>query len=109
MSSKEQPVEQSKIHEWPADTHRLTHVDSDIEVFGDANFAECIPTRKSTVGEVALRNWQFVKASSNTMGILDLSGGESELAAVVRAPTEDMELQSILSDFGLCGHVAIKM
>ena len=42
------------------------------------------------------------------MGSLALSSGESELAAVVRAATEGMGLQSILSDFDLCGHVAIK-
>ena len=42
------------------------------------------------------------------MGVLTLSSGESELAAVVRAATEGMGLQSILNDFCLCGHVAIK-
>ena len=35
------------------------------------------------------------------MGILALNSGESELAAVVRAATEGMGLQSILSDFCL--------
>ena len=35
-----------------------------------------------------------------------MSSGESELPAVVRAA--GMGLQSVLSDFGLCGHVAIK-
>ena len=65
-------------------------------------------TRKSPVGGVALWSGQFVKASSKTMGVLALSGGESELAAVVRAATEGLGLQSILSDFDLCGHVAIK-
>ena len=42
------------------------------------------------------------------MGVLALSSGESELAAVVRPATEGFGLQSILSDFDLCGHVAIK-
>ena len=51
---------------------------------------------------------QFVKAWSKTMGILALSSRESDLAAVVRAATEGMGLQSILNDFCLCGHVAIK-
>ena len=59
-----------------------TALDSNIEVFGDAHFAGCISTRKSTVGEVALWSGQFVKAWSRTMGILALSCGESELAAV---------------------------
>ena len=50
----------------------------------------------------------FVKAWSNTMGILALSSGESELAAVVRAATEVLGSQSILGDFDLCGQVAVK-
>ena len=37
-----------------------------------------------------------------------LSSGEPELAAVVRAATEALGLQPILSDLDLCGHVAIK-
>ena len=36
---------------------------------------------------------QFVKSSSKTMGVLALSSGESELAAVVRAATEGLGLQ----------------
>ena len=43
-----------------------------------------------------------------TMGVLALSSSESELAAVVRAATEGLGLQSILSDFDLCGHAASK-
>ena len=45
---------------------------------------------------------------STTMGILALGSGESELASVVRAATQCLGLQSILSDFDFCGHVAIK-
>ena len=41
------------------------------------------------------------------MGILALSSGESELAAVDRAATAGKGLQLILSDFGFFGHVAI--
>ena len=51
---------------------------------------------------------QFVKAWSKTRGVLALSSGKSELAAVVRAATDGMGLQSILNDFCLCRHVAIK-
>ena len=58
-------------------------MDSNIEVFGDANFAGCPATRKSTVGRVALWSGHFVKAWSKTMGVLALSSGESELGAVV--------------------------
>ena len=60
-------------------------MDSNIEVFGDANFAGCNPTRKSTVGGVALWDAQFMKAWSKNCGSLGLeqrrvrigSGGES--------------------------------
>ena len=52
---------------------------------------------------------QLVKAWSKTMGVLALSSGESELAAVVRAATEVMGLQAILKDLCLCGHVAIEV
>ena len=48
--------------------------DSNIEVYGDASFAGCISTRKSTVGGVALWRGQFVKAWSKRL--------------VVRAATE---------------------
>ena len=71
-----------------------TQLDNNIEVFG--------------VGGVAMWIGQFVKAWSKTMGVLALNSSESELAAVVRAATEGLGLQSILSDFVLCGHVAIK-
>ena len=84
-----------------------TQLDNNIEVFGDANFAGCHSTRKSTFGGVAMWSGQFVKAWSKTMGVLALSSGESELAAVVRAATEGTG-PSILNDFCLCGHVAIK-
>ena len=63
---------------------------------------------KSTVGGVAMWSGQFVKAWSKTMGVLALSSGESELAAVVRGATEGVGLQSILNDFCLCGNVVIK-
>ena len=45
---------------------------------------------------------------STLMRYLALSNGESELEAVVRAATQGLGLQLILSDFDLCGHVANK-
>ena len=36
-----------------------TQLDSILEMFGDANFAGCISTRKSTVGGIALWSGQF--------------------------------------------------
>ena len=43
------------------------------------------------------------------MGVLALSSGESELAAVVSAATAGMGPQSILNDFCSCDHVVIKV
>ena len=47
--------------------YRWAELDSNIEVFGDANFAGCNSTRKSTFGGVAMWSGQFVKAWSKTM------------------------------------------
>ena len=87
--------------------HPCTQLNNNTEVFGDANFAGCHSTRKSTVGGVAMWSGQFVKAWSKTVGVLALSIGESELAAVVRAATEGMGLQQMLNAFCLCVQVAI--
>ena len=76
-------------------------MDNNIEVSGDANFAGCHSSRKSTLEGVAMWSDQFVTAWSKTMGVLALSSG-------ARAATEGMGLQSILNDFCLCGHVALK-
>ena len=107
LPSTEWPVTQSKYPRM-ACRYLWTPLNSNIEVYGDANFAQCISTRKSTVGGVALWSGQFVEAWSKTVGVLALSSGESELGAVVRAATEGLGLQSILSDFDFGGHVAIK-
>ena len=88
--------------------YQWTLLNNNTEVFGDANFAGRHTTRKSKAGGVAMWSGQFVKAWSRSVGVLVLSSGESELAAVVRAATEGMGLQSILNDFCLCGHVAIR-
>ena len=69
--------------------HPCTQLNHNIEVFGDANFAACHFTRKTTVGGVAMWSGQFVKAWSKTVGVLALSIGESELAAAVRAALKD--------------------
>ena len=60
-----------------------TELDRNLQVYGDANFAGCNSTRKSTVVGVAMWFGQFVKAWSKIMRVLALSSGESELATVV--------------------------
>ena len=51
------------------------------EVSDDANFAGCTSTRISTVGGVAKCCGQFVKAWSETLGVLACSSGESEFGS----------------------------
>ena len=86
-----------------------TPSDSNIEV-ASQTLPDVLRRRKSTVGGVVLWSGQFVKAWAKTKakGVRALSSGESELVAIVRAATESLGLQSILSDFDLCSHVAIK-
>ena len=76
-----------------------TELDSHIEVFGDAIFAGCVSTRKVHGSRGRAVEW----SSRESMVQNDWNYGpeESELAAAVRAATEGMRLQSILSDFGL--------
>ena len=44
---------------------------------------------------------KFLKAWSKTMEVLALSSGESELGALVKACTEGLGVQSLLSDYGI--------
>ena len=63
------PQESCTIIKYPRMTCRYpwTQLDSNIEVFGDANFAGCLSTRISTMGGVAMWSGQFVKAWSKTV------------------------------------------
>ena len=108
-SSKEFFVTQSNTPEWRADFHGLNWTAISKCLATRATFAGCISTGQSAVGGVALwSDRQFVKALSKNPGNFGLPCGESELAAVVRAASEEMGLQSILSDFNLFGQKAIK-
>ena len=79
-----------------------------IDVFCDSNFAGCVTTRRSTVGGVAMWNGQFVKSWSKTMGVIAMSSGEAELAAVTRAAAEGLGLRAVLEDFGVRVKVHVK-
>ena len=73
--------------------------------------SKCLPTQ--TLLDVPPRGSPLLDESrcgarSRTVGILALCSGESDLAVVVRAAAGGMGLQSVPSDFGLFGHVAIK-
>ena len=61
-----------------------TPLDSNIEVYGDANFAGCISTKKVHSWWSRIVERSICEVWSKTMGVLALSSGESELAAVVK-------------------------
>ena len=49
----------------------------------------------------------LLKAWSRTQGIVALSSGESELAAVTKAATEALGVQSVLADYGVESRIEI--
>ena len=69
----------------------------------DSDFAGCRETRRSTCGGCVLWGKALIKAWSKTMDILALSSGESELAALTKACTEGIGIQSLLADFQQAG------
>ena len=77
-------------------------------MYGDANWAGCIRTRKSTLGGFAVWGELPVKTWSKIMPTLALSSGESELAAMVKACGEGLGIQSILSDFNVDTSLTIR-
>ena len=79
-----------------------------IEVFGDANWAGCIRTRKSTLGGYATWGGLPIKHWSKTMAILALSSAESELAAIVKSAGEGIGIQSLLLDFGVTTKLKVR-
>ena len=81
---------------------------SDVVVFGDANWAGCLRTRKSTLGGFATWGGLPIKTWSKTMSILALSSAESELAAIIKSCGEGIGIQSLLSDFGIQTHLTVK-
>ena len=73
---------------------------NELVVFGDANWAACLRTRKSSCGGATTWGGRVLKTWSKTLPTLCLSSCESELAAIVRACGEGLGAQSILNDFG---------
>ena len=61
-----------------------TELDNKIECLVMQSLLNATPREKSTVGGVVMSSGHFVKAWSKTTGVLALSSGESELAAVGR-------------------------
>ena len=58
------------------------------DVYGDANWAQCKRSRKSTSGGTAMLGSHCLKAWSKTQAVIARSSAESELYGLVRASCE---------------------
>ena len=71
-----------------------------IDVYRDADFAECKDTRRSTSGGVAMIGSHCVKPLTKTQTTVSLSSGESELHGICHGAAQGPGLQSIARDLG---------
>ena len=69
--------------------------------FGDADFAGCRWTRKSTSGGCITLGGHYLKGWSKTQAVIALSSAESELAALVRCTCESLGILALYRDFGM--------
>ena len=69
--------------------------------YGDANYAGCVTTRKSTTGMAFMFGQHCWKFSSLTQSVLSLSVGESEFYACTKTAAVSLGLQSIMQDWGI--------
>ena len=71
-----------------------------MDLYSDANWASCHRTRKSTSGRTAMLGSHVLKTWSKTQTVIAKSSAESELYAIVRAPTEALGLLTCFKDVG---------
>ncbi len=82
---------------------------ANMEVYSDANWANCKTTRKSTSGGCILLGSHCIKSWSKTQSVIATSSAESELYALVRASQEALGMRTMLRDFGVTGGIKIKV
>ena len=70
-----------------------------VDVYVDANYADCVQTRKSTSGGVVIVGVHVLGCWSTTQATIALSSAESEYIAIVRGCAEGIGLRSVLADF----------
>ena len=70
-----------------------------VDVYVDANCADCLATRKSTSGGVVIVGVHVLGCWSCTQSTIALSSAESEYIAIVRGSAEGIGLCSVLMDF----------
>ena len=79
-----------------------------VVVYADSDYAGCLRARKSTSGGTIFLGDHCLKSWSKTQPVLALSSGEAELAAVVRASTEGIGMQSLMGDIGMEAGLEVK-
>ena len=77
-------------------------------VESDSDHAGCIKTRKSTSGGIIRWGDYVLKWWSKTQPTIALSSGEAELAALIRATSEGLGMQSTMQEFGIEAPLKIK-
>lgn len=71
-----------------------------MKTLGDADWAGCRETRKSTTGGCITVGAHNIKSWSRTQSLIALSSGESELYAALKASAETPGMLAILNDLG---------
>ena len=71
-----------------------------LDVYGDANWAACRRTRKSTSGGCILRGRHCLKTWAKTQALVAKSSAESELYALVRASCEALGAHTLFAELG---------
>ena len=74
--------------------------ESEVETFGDSNWAGCKTTGRSTSGGSVTIGGHVIKTWSHTQKTVALSSAEAELTALVKATCEGIGVTAMLEDWG---------
>ena len=72
-----------------------------VGIVGDADWAGCLKTRKSTSGVIGKFGKRFITGKSNLQSTIALSSGESEFYAISKSAAMGLFLRAMLDDWGL--------
>ena len=74
---------------------------SELTVYSDSTWANCIATRKSTQGGAIVFGQHTVKTWSSTQGVIALSSGEAEYYGLVKGASCGLGAISMYKDMGI--------
>ena len=72
-----------------------------MDVYGDADWAGCKATCRSTSGGAAMHGWHTIKTWSTTQATVAMSSGESELYSLTKGAAQTLGLLALATDMGL--------